>query len=142
LICAAVLAVAFRRGLGSLAQYQRPYAELVKIGRWSGALRTHVSDTPFELSDTLGRQVPHARDAIHDVTAAYVEGTYASRLPSADPWPSWLAARRDVVRALLRRRLSWFGDGTSSDAPARARPELLRQWGASASRRNRSTRSK
>jgi transglutaminase-like putative cysteine protease len=131
LIVAAVLAVAWRRGLGNLNSFQRPYAELVKLGRWSGALRTRTSDTPFEVAERMGRQVPRAQEAIGEVTDAYVEATYASRPPSDDPRPTWLAARRDVIRGLFGRRLgSWFGEDTSVALPPRSHPELLRTWGA------------
>jgi transglutaminase-like putative cysteine protease len=128
-LATAVVAIAWRRGLAGLTLYQRPYAQLVRLGRWSGSLRPTHSDTPFELSDRLARQVPRAREAIHDVTAAYVEGTYAGRSPAANPWPEWLAARREVIRGLFRRRLGrWLGveDASLSSAP-RSRPELLRE---------------
>jgi transglutaminase-like putative cysteine protease len=138
-----LLAVAWRRGMGTLQPYQRPYARLVRLGQWSGALKPRSSDTPFELANVLGRQVPRSREAIESMTAAYVEGTYAARQPTTDPLPAWLAARRDIFRAMLRRRLRrWLGDSSTADAVAHSRPDLLSQWGASASRRNRSTRSK
>src|SRR5262249_5152282 len=132
LIAAAVLALAWRQGFGSITLYQRPYAELIKLGRWSGALRPRVSDTPFEIAERLGRQVPRAQSVISEVTGAYVEGTYGSRPPRTDPWPAWLAIRRDVIRGLFSRKLgSWFGEDTSVALPPRSHPELLRQsWGA------------
>jgi transglutaminase-like putative cysteine protease len=131
LLASAVLAVAWTRGLKGLRVYQRPYAELVRLGRWSGMLRPQVSDTPFEVAERLGRQVPRAQPAIDELTDAYVEGTYASRPPKADPWPTWLAARRAVIRGLLGRRLGgWFGEDASVALPPKAHPELLSQWGA------------
>jgi transglutaminase-like putative cysteine protease len=131
LVTAGALALAWRRGLSGLNGFQRPYAELVKLGRWSGALRTRASDTPFEVAERIGRQVPRAQSAIGDVTDAYVEATYAGRPPGDDPRPTWLAARRDVIRGLFARRLgSWFGEDTSVALPPRSHPELLRTWGA------------
>jgi transglutaminase-like putative cysteine protease len=125
---AGVLAVAWRRGMGRLAAYQRPYAQLTRLARWSGSVRGGASDTPFEFGDRLARQVPSARTAIDELTSAYVEGTYAQHAPSSDPWPAWLGARANVIRGLFSRRLpAWLGrDETPSDAAHRARPELLR----------------
>ncbi|MBV9596653.1 MAG: DUF4129 domain-containing protein [Chloroflexi bacterium] len=138
LITAGVLAVAWRRGMSGLTGFQRPYAELVKLGRWSGALRTRTSDTPFEVAERMGRQVPRAHSAIGEVTDAYVEATYAGRPPEDDPRPTWLAARRDVIRGLFGRRLgSWFGEDTSVALPPRSHPELLRTWGAGKQNSNR-----
>jgi transglutaminase-like putative cysteine protease len=128
---ALVLTFAWRRGLTSLKPYQRPYAELIKLGRWSGALRTRQSDTPHEVAERMRWQVPRAQGAIDELTDAYVEATYAGRPPTADPRPAWLAARRDVIRGLFSRRLGgWFGEDTSVAPPPRAHPELLRTWGA------------
>jgi transglutaminase-like putative cysteine protease len=130
LIALGVVALAWRRGLGSLAGYQRPYAQLVRLGGWSGALRARISDTPWEVAERLGRQVPRTRTAIDELTGAYVEGTYANRTPGVDPWPGWLAARRAVIRGLFSRKLgAWFGEDTSVALPPRSHPELLRQWG-------------
>lgn len=141
LVAAVILAIAWRRGIRRLARYQQPYAQLLRLGNWFGTLHARPSDTPFELADTLGRQVPGARFAIHDLTAAYVEGTYAHREPGSNPWPAWLEARRDVVRGLFRRRLRrWFGEDGSAAAAPRSRPELLRQWGASRSTQPRSSK--
>jgi len=129
---AGFLAVAWRRGLGALAVYQRPYAQLVRLGAWSGVLRSRLSDTPWEVAERLGRQVPRTRVAIDELTGAYVEGTYANRTPGVDPWPGWLAARRAVIRGLFSRRLGgWFGEDTSIALAPRSHPELLRRWGAS-----------
>ena len=131
LVGVAVVAIAWRFGLGHLTRYQRPYAELVKLGRWSGALHPRVSDTPLEVADRMRRQVPRAHEAIDEVTDAYVEATYAGRPPQDDPRPTWLAARRDVIRGLFSRRLGgWFGEDTSVAPAPRARPELLKTWGA------------
>jgi hypothetical protein len=126
---AGMLAIAWRRGMGHLAAYQRPYAQLTRLARWSGAVRGRASDTPFEFADRLARQVPSARPAIGELTSAYVEGTYANRQPGVDPWPAWLAARANVVRGLFGRRLpAWLAsnDEAPGDAVQRARPELLR----------------
>jgi hypothetical protein len=93
-------------------------------------LRARVSDTPNDLAERLGRQVPRAQPAIDEVTDAYVEATYANRRPAVDPWPIWTAVRRSVVRGLFGRRLGgWFGEDTSVTLPPRAHPELLKQWG-------------
>jgi len=131
LIAAGVLALLWRRGLVALQPYQRPYAELIRLGHWSGALRVRGGDTPLDVAERMGRQVPRAHAAIDELTGAYVEATYAGRPPKSDPWPSWLAARRDVIRGLFGRRLgSWFGEDTSVALPPRSHPELLRTWGA------------
>jgi transglutaminase-like putative cysteine protease len=131
LLASGVVAIAWRRGLGGLKAYQRPYAELIKLGRWSGALRARPGDTPLEVAERMSRQVPRAQSAIDELTGAYVEATYAGRPPERDPRPSWLAARRDVIRGLFGRRLgSWFGEDTSVALPPRAHPELLKTWGA------------
>jgi hypothetical protein len=128
---AGLVTVAWHRGLGGLAAYQQPYVQLVRLGRWSGTLRARVSDTPLEVADRLGRQVPRAQPAIDELTSAYVEGTYSSRPPGTNPWPAWLAARRDVIRGLFSRRLGgWFGEDSSVAPPPRSHPELLRRWGA------------
>jgi hypothetical protein len=131
LLAAGAVAVVWRRGFPDVAKYQLPYAQLVRLGRWSGTLRARVSDTPNELAERLGRQVPHAQAAIDGLTEAYVEGTYASRQPAVDPWPTWLAVRRSVIRGLFGRRLGgWFGEDSSVTLPPRSHPELLKQWGA------------
>ena len=120
-----------RSGFGDVASYQLPYAQLVRLGRWSGTLRARVSDTPNDLAERLGRQVPRAQPAIDELTDAYVEATYANRRPAVDPWPIWTAVRRSVVRGLFGRRLGgWFGEDTSVTLPPRGHPELLKQWGA------------
>jgi transglutaminase-like putative cysteine protease len=130
-ITAGALAFAWRHGLGALNGYQQPYAQLVRLGRWSGTLRARISDTPSEVAERLVRQVPRARPAIEQLTSAYVEGTYAGRAPATNPWPAWLAARRAVIRGLFSHRLgAWFGDDTSVAPPPRAHPELLSRWGA------------
>lgn len=130
LIASACLALVWRRGLGPLKRYQRPYAELIKLGRWSGTLRVRGSETPFEIAEKMVRHVPRAQPTIGDLTSAYVEGTYSNRPPAVDPWPAWLAARRDVIRGLFSRRLGgWFGVDESVAPPPRAHPELLRRWG-------------
>jgi len=78
------------------------------------------------VAERLGRQVPRAQPAIDALTEAYVEGTYSSRLPGRDPWPIWLAARRDVIRGMFGWRLGgWFGEDASVALPPRAHPELL-----------------
>ena len=131
LIAAGFVAFAWRRGLGSLAAYQRPYAQLVRLGGWSGVLRARLSDTPWEVAERLGRQVPRTRSAIDELTGAYVEGTYANRTPVVDPWPGWLAARRAVIRGLFSRRLGgWFGEDTSVALAPRSHPSGsgLSQW--------------
>ena len=131
LLVSGAVAVLWRRGFGSLSLYQRPYAELIKLGRWSGTLRPQSSDTPLEVADRMARQVPRARPAIGQLADAYVEGTYSGRPPSTDPWPAWLVVRRDVIRGLFSRKLgSWFGEDTSAELPPRSHPELLRRWGA------------
>jgi Transglutaminase-like superfamily/TgpA N-terminal domain/Domain of unknown function (DUF4129) len=130
-LASGLVAIAWRTGFGRLTAYQRPYAELVKLGRWSGTLRPRISDTPLEVAERMARQVPRAHSTIDQITGVYVEATYAGRKPEADPWPAWLAARRDVVRGLFSRRLgSWFGEDTSVAPPPRSHPELLRTWGA------------
>jgi transglutaminase-like putative cysteine protease len=93
------------RRLNLLALYQRPYVQLVSVGRWFGLVRTAPSETPYELARRLGREAPRERSAIDQLTAAYVEGTYARRSPAADPWPAWLAARRRVIADLAARRI-------------------------------------
>ena len=71
----------------------------------------------------MTRQVPGAQSAISQVADAYVEATYAGRAPAGDPWPAWLAARRDVIRSLFSRKLgSWFGEDTSVALPPQMRP--------------------
>ena len=83
----------------------------------------------------LSRQVPGAGPAIRGVTTAYVEGTYAGRPPGSDPWPEWLAARRDVLNGMLRRRLRrWLGEDSGVATAPRGHPELLRRWGAARAR--------
>jgi hypothetical protein len=135
LIAVVGLAIAWRNGLGVLTAYQRPYAQLVKLGRWSGTLRARISDTPFELAERLGRQVPGAQPAIDELTGVYVESTYAGRPPTLNPWPTWLSARRGVVRGLFGRRFGgWFGEDTSVALAPRSHPELLRGWGGAAQR--------
>ena len=134
-IAAGVLAIAWQRVTSGLPRYQQPYVQLLRLGAWFGTLRATPAHTPFEAAAQIERQVPRTGPAIREVTAAYVEGTYANRAPEANPWPVWLTARRDVLRGLWRRRLRrWFGEDLSAAPPPRSRPELLRQWGASRSR--------
>lgn len=131
ILLAAGLTLVWRRGFRDVALYQLPYAQLVRLGHWSGTLRPHVSDTPNELAERLARQVPRAQPTINEVTEAYVEGTYANRRPTFDPWPSWVSVRRAVIRGLFGRRLGgWFGDDDSVRPPPRSHPELLKRWGA------------
>jgi hypothetical protein len=138
-----LLVLAWRHGMGALAHYQQPYEQLLRLGRWFGSLRGTPSDTPFELAENLARQVPRAGPAIRELTAVYVEATYADRRPEANPWPGWLTARRDVIRGLFRRRLRrWFGDDGSPPSAPHSHPELLRQWGASRSSESRQPRSR
>ena len=137
LVGGGLIALAWRRGLGTLAAYQRPYAQLVRLGGWSGMLRARVSDTPCEVAERLGRQVPRARPAIDELTGAYVEGTYASRTATASTrgqsgWPrggtsfAGCSAADWAAGSAKTRRLH---------LPPRAHPELLRQWGARVSER-------
>jgi len=100
-----VLALAWRRGLGTLARYERPYAELLRVSGWFGRFRPAASHTPFEVADVLSARAPVAAPVIREVTAAYVEGTYAARPPSHDPWPTWSGVRRHLARSLLAARL-------------------------------------
>ena len=99
------LTLVWRRRLGRLAVYQRPYAQLVQLGRAFGLVRPAASDTPYEIAHALGRQLPSAGPTVDRLTSAYVEGTYSSRPPSANPWPEWLTARRRLVAELARGRL-------------------------------------
>jgi transglutaminase-like putative cysteine protease len=127
-LAAGVFVLVWRQSFAGLANYQRPYAQLVRLGAWSGTLRPRRGDTPLEVAERLGRQVPGAHAAIDDLTQVYVEGTYAGRSPGRDPWPTWLSVRRAVVRGLFGWRLGgWFGEDTSVALPPRARPELLRE---------------
>ena len=96
--------VVWWRKLGRLAVYQRPYAQLVQLGRWFGVVRPAPSDTPYELASALSRQLPGARPTVDHLTSAYVESTYANRPPAANPWPEWLSARRRLIRELAIRR--------------------------------------
>jgi hypothetical protein len=140
-IAAGVLAILWRRGMRGLAPYQQPYVQLLKLGSWFGTLRATPANTPFEVAEQLQRQVPGSGPAIRELTAVYVEGTYANRPPRENPWPAWLSARPEVLRGLWRRRLRrWFGDDGSATSAPRSRPELLRQWGASRSNAPRSGR--
>jgi transglutaminase-like putative cysteine protease len=131
LLVGGVVLVIWRRGLRGLAAHQQPYAELVRLGRWSGTLHPRRSDTPFEVAERLGRQVPRAQPAIDALTSVYVEGTYAPRPPRTDPWPTWMSVRRDVIRGLFGRRLGgWFGEDASVAPAPKGHPELLSRWGA------------
>src|SRR5262249_8908813 len=73
LLAAAVFGLIWRRTFAHLPRYQRPYAQLVRLAGWSGTLRPRRSDTPLELAERLGRQVPRAHAAIQELTDAYVE---------------------------------------------------------------------
>ncbi len=105
LVAAAVAAIVWRRGLGGLAWYQRPYVQLVRLGAWLGGRRPSGGSTPYEMADLLARDVPVAAPTIRELAEAYVEGTYAGRAPSGNPTGSWLGVRWQVARALLGRRL-------------------------------------
>jgi hypothetical protein len=100
-----LLAFAWQRGLGRMARYQRPFAQLVRLAHWAGAVRSTESHTPYEVARGLSRAAPAAEPAIRRLTDAYVEGTYAGRQPTDDPWPIWRAARRQLGRDLVRYRL-------------------------------------
>jgi transglutaminase-like putative cysteine protease len=99
------LTLVWWRKLSALAVYQRPYAQLVQLGRWFGLVRPAPSDTPYEVAGALSRQLPSARPTVDRLTSAYVESTYANRPPTANPWPEWLATRRNLIRELAVRRL-------------------------------------
>src|SRR5207248_3500697 len=51
LLAAAAVTIVWRSGFGDVASYQLPYAQLVRLGRWSGTLRPRVSDTPNDLAE-------------------------------------------------------------------------------------------
>jgi transglutaminase-like putative cysteine protease len=93
------------RRLGRVAVYQRPYAQLLQLGRWFGLVRPTASATPYEVASALGQQLPSARPTVERLTSAYVESTYANRPPASNPWPEWLATRRRLIRDLAVRRL-------------------------------------
>jgi hypothetical protein len=99
------LTMVWRRRQGRLAVYQRPYAQLLQLGRVFGLVRPAASDTPYEVAQALSRHVPSAGRTVDRLTNAYVEGTYANRPPSGNVWPEWLAARRRLVAELARGRL-------------------------------------
>jgi len=99
---------------------------------WSGTLRPRRSDTPLEVAERLGRQVPRAQPAIDALTEAYVEGTYSSRLPGRDSL-AHLASR--ATRCDSRE----CSAGASAAGSAKEHrwhchpaliPELLSRWGA------------
>jgi hypothetical protein len=71
-------------------------------------LRPAPSDTPYEVANALGRQLPTARPTVDRLTSAYVESTYANRPPATDPWPEWLTMRRRLIRELAARRVRRF----------------------------------
>lgn len=105
MIALGVFAIAWRRGLGGLARYQRPYAELLRVSRWFGRLDPAPSHTPYEVAEVLAARAPRADTAIRELTTAYVEGTYGQRPPTHDPWPSWSAIRHDLARSLFGDRV-------------------------------------
>jgi hypothetical protein len=113
LLASGVVALAWRRGLTSLNRFQRPYAELVKLGRWSGALRAQTNDTPFEVAERMGRQVPRAHTAIDDdrrLCRSDIRGPPSGRRSATDlarraarrhSRAVWPPTRRLVRRGLL-----------------------------------------
>lgn len=110
LVIAAATGLAIRwlwlRGLATLPWYQRPYAQLVRLAAWVGAVHVRPAQTPYEVAEMLRREVRGPAGAtITTLADAYVEGTYGSRAPSGDPLGTWVALRRSLARGLLARRL-------------------------------------
>jgi transglutaminase-like putative cysteine protease len=103
-LCCLVGIIAWRRGMARLAWYQRPYAQLLQLARWLGAVKPTASHTPYESADLLVREVPQAESTIRELTNAYVQGTYAARPLAADPRPTWDAARGQFARLVAVRR--------------------------------------
>ncbi|GAC1328174.1 MAG: transglutaminaseTgpA domain-containing protein [Chloroflexota bacterium] len=100
--------IAWGRGLRGLTRYQLPYAQLLRLGHWSGLVRVATGDTPHDVAQRMRTHVPNARDTIDQLTDAYAARTYGARLPTSDPWPQWVAARRDIARQLFGRRAAAF----------------------------------
>ncbi len=104
LIAVLVLIGLWRRGIGRLPPYQRPYAQLLRLASWSGRFAPEPGATASETAEAIARQAPGSANATRSLTTVYVEGTYGGRAPTADPWPVWASARRGLARALFRRR--------------------------------------
>lgn len=104
----------WRRGLGSLAAYQRSYAEMLRLASWTGVVRPHPSTTPYELRERLVQIVPALATTIARVTDVFVEGTYSPRGSSSPPSATWHEERRVLLRAFLARRIDAMGRGVRS----------------------------
>lgn len=101
--------IAWRRGLGGLAWYQRFYAQLARLAAWCG-LRPRPTETPYEFVATVSAEVPPAGPFARAIADAYVEGTYGPRPPDRTVQgrvaAAWRAIRLAVPRELLGRRLA------------------------------------
>ncbi|MBV9358059.1 MAG: transglutaminase domain-containing protein [Chloroflexi bacterium] len=104
LIALLVLILLWQRGMRRLPPYQRPYAQLLRLARWSGRFAPEHGSTPSETAEAIARRAPGSAGVIRTLTSVYVEGTYGGRAPTVDPWPGWAAARRGLARSLFRQR--------------------------------------
>ncbi len=76
LVALLVLSLLWRRGMRRLPPYQRPYAQLLRLARWSGRFAPDQGSTPSETAEAIARRAPGSAGVIRSLTSIYVEGTY------------------------------------------------------------------
>ncbi len=83
------------------------YARAIRAGRWLG-IRATPTMTPDEYAERLGHAVPAALAPARAVADLYSEELYAGREPmptaARSARAAWIALRRVLLRALVRRR--------------------------------------
>lgn len=106
-LVALLVRLAWQRGVAHLDAPRRPYAQLLRLVHWSTGRPPAAAQTPAEFARDLGSAIPEAAEPIGRLADAYARATYGPSAAAAeDPWPTWVAARSMITRALLRRRVS------------------------------------
>src|SRR5262249_30644778 len=86
LIAPLVLVLLWQRGMRRLPPYQRPYAQLLRLARWSGRFTSERGATPSETAEAIAQRAPGSAGVVRTLTTVYVEGTYGGRAPTRHPW--------------------------------------------------------
>lgn len=111
IVLAAAVAV-WISGVGRVAGFARPYAQVVRLGILGG-FGPRPSQTPYEYARELTQLVPQIGAPLNVVTTAYVGGRYGGWRPEGDEVAQLTLAGREARRAilagvLLQRLRSWL----------------------------------
>jgi len=108
-----VASVIWLWGFRGLSATGGSYARAIRAGRWLG-IRATPTMTPVEYAARLGQTVPTAGGPARVVADLYSEELYAGRAPlptaARSARAAWIALRRTLLRALVRRRTGGKGD--------------------------------